>query len=133
MLYGQKTHLTAKDRRTDDANLAERALLEWIGSGDRAAFETLYLSYFPRLTRFLQRFLRRPHNVEEVLNDAMLVVWRQAARFNGHSKISTWIFAIAYRHTLKSTSHFDDPVEFDEEHLATLYPQPEEVFLLISA
>jgi len=129
MLYGQKTHLTAKDRRTDGANLAERALLERIGSGDRAAFETLYQCYFPRLTRFLQRFLRRPHKVEEVLNDAMLVVWRQAARFNGHSKVSTWIFAIAYRRALKSISQFDDPVEFDEEHLATFYPQPEEVIL----
>jgi len=129
VLYDQKTHPTAKDRRPDGADLAERALLERIESGDRAAFETLYQCYFPRLTRFLQRFVRRPHNVEEVLNDAMLVVWLKAASFNGRSKVSTWIFAIAYRRALKSISQFDDPMEFDEEHFATLNPQPEELFL----
>jgi len=32
----------------------------------------------------------------------MLVVWNRAATYNGHSKVSTWIFAIAYRKALKA-------------------------------
>jgi RNA polymerase sigma-70 factor (ECF subfamily) len=129
MWQGQKTHAAAADGRPDGANLAERALLERSAAGDRAAFEALYRCYFPRLARFLQRFLRRPHKVEEVLNDAMLVVWRKAASFNGESKVSTWIFAIAYRRALKSLEQFDDPVEFDDERSAASDPQPDEAML----
>ena len=55
--------------------------------------------------------LRRPHLVEEVLNDTMLVVWRRPHGYNGKSKVSTWIMAIAYRRALKALSRVDDPVE----------------------
>ena len=30
------------------------------------------------------------------------MVWNRAARYNGQSKVSTWIFAIAYRKALKA-------------------------------
>ena len=55
--------------------------------------------------------LRRAHLVEEVLDDTLLVVWRQPERYNGRSKVSTWIFAIAYRQALKALRRCDDPVE----------------------
>ncbi len=54
--------------------------------------------------------LRPEHLVEEVLNDTLYVVWNQAERFNGTSKVSTWIFAIAYRKALKALSRHDDPL-----------------------
>jgi RNA polymerase sigma factor (sigma-70 family) len=90
----------------DDARLLDR-----IGTGDLRAFEDLYRLYHPRLTRFLGHFLQRPHLVEEVLNDAMMVVWNRPGSFNGASKVSTWIFAIAYRTALKALSRRDEPVE----------------------
>jgi RNA polymerase sigma-70 factor (ECF subfamily) len=107
----------------------ERRLLERVAAGDRAAFEVLYRGYFPRLTRFLRRVLQRPDLIEEALDDAMLAVWRMAASFNGQSKVSTWIFAIAYRRALKSRAQFDDPVEWDEEPVDELGLRPEEVLL----
>jgi len=65
--------------------------------------------------------------VEEVLNDTMMVVWRRAHTYNGQSKVSTWIFAIAYRTALKALRQLDDPIEeaaFDEQ--ATDAPGPEQ-------
>ena len=61
-----------------------------------AAFEAFYRSYHARLHRFIG--LITPHSsiVEEVLNDTMLVIWNRAATFNGQSKVSTWVFSIAY-------------------------------------
>jgi RNA polymerase sigma-70 factor (ECF subfamily) len=41
----------------------------------------------------------------------MLVVWRRPGGYNGRSKVSTWILAIAYRRALKAMSRVDDPVE----------------------
>jgi RNA polymerase sigma-70 factor (ECF subfamily) len=69
--------------------------------------------------------IRRPHVVEEVLNDAMLVVWRKAASFNGESKVSTWIFSIAYRKALKALKRFDEPVESDDRDFESTQPGPE--------
>jgi RNA polymerase sigma factor (sigma-70 family) len=90
----------------DDARLIER-----ISRKDLRAFEELYRAYHPRLTRFLINILRRTHLAEEVLNDTMLVVWRRSDRYNGRSKVSTWIFAIAYRQALKALRRLDEPVE----------------------
>lgn len=109
----------------DDASAHEAALLQRIAAGDGLAFDTLYRGYFPRLTRFLERVMRRPHAVEEVLNDAMLVVWRKAGTFNGKSKVSTWIFSIAYRKALKAIKRFDDPVESDDQVVESTLPGPE--------
>jgi len=90
----------------DDAEL-----IALIAQKDFRAFEELYRAYHPRLSRFLINILRRPHLVEEVLNDALMVVWRQPERYNGRSKVSTWIFAIAYRKALKALRRQDEPVE----------------------
>ena len=93
----------------------EVELLARIARGDRSAFERLYRVYLPRLTRFLQQVTRQPQAIEEVINDTMLVVWHKASTYSGVSKVSTWIFAIAYRKGLKLLSRFDDPVAGDED------------------
>src|SRR5437763_16093893 len=75
----------------------EGELLERVKKQDLNAFEDLYRMYQPRLARFLANLLPRPELIEEVLNDTMMVVWQTAGSFRGTSKLSTWVFAIAYR------------------------------------
>lgn len=91
--------------------LEERDLLERIKAHDVDAFERLYRLHQPRLARFLINLLKRPQLVEEVLDDTMMVVWQTAASFRGTSKLSTWMFAIAYRKALKARSRWPDPVD----------------------
>jgi RNA polymerase sigma-70 factor (ECF subfamily) len=106
----------------------ERRLLERIGARDVRAFEQLYCAYHQRLTRFLSNMLRRPDLVEEVLNDALLVVWNRPEKYNGASKLSTWIFAIAYRKALKALHRRDEPVEDPREDArASGEPGPEQL------
>lgn len=80
----------------------DRELLSGVVRRDRAAFETLYRRWSPRLLGYLLRLTRRRELAEEALNDTMLVIWRQAAAFAGTSRVSTWIFGIAYRKGLKA-------------------------------
>lgn len=68
---------------------------------DTQALERLYVLYVPRLSRFLRRLTQSPENIEEVCNDVMWAVWQQAGSFGGRSKVSTWIFSIAYRICIK--------------------------------
>lgn len=100
-----------------------------IRARDMDAFEELYRSYRDRLSRFLLKRLRRPHLIEEVLNDTLMVVWERPDAFNGDSKLSTWIFAIAYRKSLKALRKHQDPVEdLSAEAYVSLEPSPEDGF-----
>ena len=102
-------------------------LLALIRDADRQAFEQLYRIYHPRLTRFLANLVRRPQLVEEVLNDTLMVVWERADSFKGSSKLSTWIFAIAYRKAMKALRRQDEAIEDKDSELRTsLEPGPEE-------
>jgi RNA polymerase sigma-70 factor (ECF subfamily) len=80
----------------------DSALMARIADRDRSSFEQLYRIYYPRLFGYLFRILRRVGVVEETINDVMMAVWRQAASFRGDSRVSTWIFGIAYRQAMKS-------------------------------
>ncbi|MEO1018828.1 MAG: sigma-70 family RNA polymerase sigma factor [Pseudomonadota bacterium] len=81
--------------------LDDKALLSQIAGGDRAAFDALYRRHYPRLFRFILRLTSRHDMVEEILNDTMLAVWRQAVGFEYRSRVSTWMLGIAYRQTMK--------------------------------
>jgi RNA polymerase sigma-70 factor (ECF subfamily) len=78
------------------------ALIRRVAAKDRQAFEILYQCYARRLYGYLSKFLRQPEIVEEVLDDIMLVVWQNASRFDYTSRLSTWIFGIAYHKALKA-------------------------------
>jgi RNA polymerase sigma-70 factor (ECF subfamily) len=100
-------------RDTNGDNVDAR-LLAQVAGGDREAFERLYHAYFPRLTRFLNRSTRNLQLIEEIVNDTMLVVWRKAPSWDASCKVSTWIFAIAWRKARKalgSRSSMDEPVD----------------------
>jgi RNA polymerase sigma-70 factor (ECF subfamily) len=104
---------------TVDANDAR--LLGLVAGGDRLAFERLYHGYFPRLTRFLHRMTHNLSLIEEIVNDTMLVVWTKAATFDSTCKVSTWVFAIAYRKARKALHGFEEPVD-DEADLREAEP-----------
>lgn len=82
----------------------EYALLQRIVEGDELAFEAFYKHYYPRLFRFILRTTRQPEAVEELIQETLLVVWEKPEHFNFSSKISTWVFGIAYHKALKSIS-----------------------------
>lgn len=114
----------AQSGKDADLDLVARILVK-----DVDAFEELYRSYRPRLTRFLFKLIHRPQMVEEVMNDTLMVVWDRAHTFNGASRLSTWVFGIAYRKAMKALRRQDDPVEDPwAEERVSLEPNPEEAF-----
>lgn len=86
-------------------------LLEGIKARDMHAFERMYRAYQPRLARFVINLVHRPELVEEVVNDTMMAVWNSAQNFRGASRVSTWVFGIAYRQAMKARRRWDMPVE----------------------
>ena len=93
----QMSQSNAGNTATRSKEGKELALLGRIRRGDRGAFAELYRLYHPRLYGYLRRLLGNPGTVEEVLDDVMLVIWKDAGKFRGDAALSSWVFGIAYR------------------------------------
>jgi len=87
-------------RLGSENDVAEVLLLRRVAKSDRDAFEELFANYYSRLFSFLFRLTRSHGAAEELANDVLLTVWKNAARFRGGSRVSTWILGIAYRQAL---------------------------------
>jgi RNA polymerase sigma factor (sigma-70 family) len=103
---GRTEAARTRSRDEEDLLLAAR-----VRRRDLKAFEALYRSYQPRLARFLMNIVRRPQLVEEVLDDTMMVLWNRPDSFCGRSKLSTWLFTIAWRKAMKALRKQDEPIE----------------------
>ncbi len=100
MLLKKSIHELKTSRGPEDAENLK--LLQRVTVKDKVAFEKLYSRFYPQLTRYLSRLMRRPEMVEEVVNDTLFVVWEKAEQFQGRSKVSTWITGIAYLKGIKA-------------------------------
>jgi RNA polymerase sigma-70 factor (ECF subfamily) len=74
--------------------LADEKLIIAIATGDRNAMSVLYARHYQRVLHFVSRFCEAT-DAEDVVSEVFADVWNQAARFEGRSRVSTWIFAIA--------------------------------------
>jgi len=88
-------------RKVNPENEEELLLLNRVAAADKSALTQLYLMYHARLFKFVYRLTRCYATADELVNDIMLVVWRKAGSFRGDSKVSTWIFGIAYKQTMR--------------------------------
>lgn len=77
---------------SDDA-LARRA-----GLGDRPAFEELFSRHFASTYRYALSMLDGDHDLAlEAAQETWITVWQRVNRFEGRSRLRTWVFSIAAR------------------------------------
>jgi len=74
----------------------DAVLLEAVGRGEREAFESLIRQYQGRVVNFIARYLGDRYAAEDLAQEAFLRVYRAAPRFEPKTRVSTWIFRIAY-------------------------------------
>lgn len=73
-------------------------LLKQIAFGDLPAFETLYSRVSGPVYGLARRVLRNPATAEEVAQEVLLWVWREAARYDEtQGSAMAWIMTIAHR------------------------------------
>lgn len=78
------------DPRSDA--IVERELVERIAAGDGEALATLYDRFAPLLLTLARRILHRDGEAEEVLQEVLLQVWKQAHRYRqSKSSVTTWL------------------------------------------
>lgn len=105
---------SAEESDSDSEN-AEHRLIEHIADGDKRAFEQLFKQYGERIFRYAYRLINDQGKAEEVTNDVMLEVWKTAAKFEGRSKVSTWLLGITRHLALNAVRRKQlDTVDVDE-------------------
>ena len=73
-----------------------RALLEKIAAGDEEALNRFYQDHSKRVYNFAYQRLSDAVDAAEVLNQVMMDVWHNAGRFEGRSKVTTWLLGITH-------------------------------------
>lgn len=72
-------------------------LLRRVAGGDRRAFQDLYRAFETPVYRFVLSRLNDPHESRDIVHDVFMEVWRNAGRYEGRSKVKTWLMGIAWR------------------------------------
>jgi RNA polymerase sigma-70 factor (ECF subfamily) len=93
---------------------SDEVLIRRIAGGDQLAMQTLFARHRVALYRWLLRLVRDEALAEDLLSDVFLDVWRQAAKFEARSSVSTWLLAIARYKALSARRRRID-AELDEE------------------
>lgn len=73
----------------------DRELVRLAQGGDARAFEALVVKYQRRVARHVTRWVKRPSDVEDVVQDVFIKAYRGLPSFKGDSSFYTWIYQIA--------------------------------------
>lgn len=101
-----------------------------IAQGDEASFEKLFRCYAPRIFRFAMSYLNDCSHAEEVVQETMIAVWKNAKNYKEQSQVSTWILGIARNKALDRARARQREPEFSREKLdrrASARATPEQI------
>ncbi|PTX99781.1 hypothetical protein DB346_18360 [Verrucomicrobia bacterium LW23] len=76
---------------------------EWrerLCSGDEAAWAALHEAHYPRLWSSVNRILNNPSHTDDIVQEAFVKAHREIGRFQGQSRLGTWLYRIAVNQTL---------------------------------
>jgi len=75
--------------------LIDQELVTRVQQGDKKAFDLLVLKYQQKITNLISRYIRDPHEVMDVTQEAFIKAYRAIPKFRGDSAFYTWLYRIA--------------------------------------
>lgn len=76
--------------------LSDEDVLRLISEGNSPAMEEMVRRYQKPIYRFLMRFLDSAEDAEQTTLNVLVRAWEYAPRFQYRSKVSTWLYRIAF-------------------------------------
>jgi RNA polymerase sigma-70 factor (ECF subfamily) len=75
--------------------LIDQELVLRVQEGDKKAFDLLVLKYQQKISNLISRYIRDPHEVLDVTQEAFIKAYRALPQFRGDSAFYTWLYRIA--------------------------------------
>ena len=104
-----------------DSTLINRAKL-----GDIQAFEAIVERYYPRCMRFARGMLRNPADVDDVVQETFVRLYRALPRYEERQRFDSWIFRILGNccRTANTVQQRRDVQDVTDEHALAQLPSP---------
>jgi RNA polymerase sigma-70 factor (ECF subfamily) len=99
---------------------SDEILIGEIAAGSKPAMHALFARHRTYVYRWLLRFVSSETVAEDLLSEVFLDVWRQAARFQRRSSVSTWLLSIARHKALSARRRRTEGAELDEKIETTI-------------
>jgi RNA polymerase sigma-70 factor, ECF subfamily len=96
-----------------DGGVDDRALVAALRAGDRHAFGMLVDQETPMIYRACLRILGRPHDAEDVAQEAFLAAFRAIGGFRGEGSVRGWLMRIATRQAFRRLAQRRPTTELD--------------------
>jgi RNA polymerase sigma-70 factor (ECF subfamily) len=109
-------------RPQDEADLIAKA-----GAGDRAAFRVLYARHRDVVSRLVFRMLSGSRDVDDVVQEVFVQVYKSLKDFRGQSKFSTWLHRVTVNVVLMHRRAARSRPTYSEEPHADTTPDDETV------
>jgi RNA polymerase sigma-70 factor (ECF subfamily) len=108
----------------DDSDLT---LAQRLAAREDASMLELCAVYGQRLYSYAMRLTGDSHQAEDVVQDALVIVWKTARTFRGDGRLLAWLLGIVHHTALKSLRHRSLPItEEMEESLDSGLASPEQ-------
>ncbi len=76
-------------------SLTDEALMALVQENDDAAFEMLVTRYQHALMTFISRYVGQGAQVQDILQETFIRVWKHRKQYKTVAKFSTWVYTIA--------------------------------------
>ncbi|MGB8647268.1 MAG: sigma-70 family RNA polymerase sigma factor, partial [Anaerolineae bacterium] len=93
----------------------DKAIVRRLKAGDLSACTACVEAHSPSLYRLAYRLLRDEAAAEDVVQETFLNAFKALDHFDGRSKLSTWLFRIAYNNALMQLRARRPTVSLDDE------------------
>jgi len=108
---------------------SERDLIRRARAGDQDAFAELVMMHADRVYAALRRFGLDAVEADEVAQEVFVRAWRGLARFEERSRVSTWLYRIAFNEAQRRLSRRRppraDPVPDGDDPISSLPESPQ--------
>lgn len=97
--------------------MEEKKLLKEISQGNKKAFDVLFLSYYPKMERFLSHLLGDQMAAEDIAQDLFLKIWDDRLRLVEIKNLNAYLFsasknrALNYLNSKYNTIFSSDEIE----------------------
>jgi RNA polymerase sigma factor (sigma-70 family) len=122
--------ITETSKSMSDEQIIDLELLSRVASGERDALRSLFRIHGNRLYAHALRISGSRETAEDIVQESLLAVWKDAGRFRGEGRVIAWLLGIVQHKALDARRKRSFArLEAERSEMIAAVPSPEETVL----